>query len=172
MLIGITGQMGSGKTLLMTILGKTLSQVFDVPLFSNYSVLGAERIYFYNQLWEIEKAIILLDEVWLNIDARFWGKNVYFTRWINQTRKKNVLVFYTTQHFSQVDVRLRRGTDLLIWCFKYPQFFYFVLIDPTTERILKTLKLEKEKAIPFFSLYNSFEIILPLKGKKGRPKKT
>jgi len=161
MIIGITGQMGSGKTLFMSILAYAFS-LKGVKVYSNYSLKNAQKLKSLNEMISISNGVLALDEIWLNIDSRFWYYNVPITRWVNQTRKKNLLVLYTTQNFSQVDVRLRRATDLLVWCFNMKNHFLYCFIEPQLGRILKLLKLEKEKAKEFFSIFNSFEFIKPL----------
>jgi hypothetical protein len=166
MIIGITGKMGSGKTLLMSIFGYFF-RFLEIPVFANYSMdyrLGVETISSLKDLIEIENGVILIDEIHLNIDSRQWyrEKDIKFTHWVNQTRKRNLILIYTSQHFKQVDVRLRRATDLLIHCLNFGTHFKFLFIDPTTETLLKILRMEKEKAKPFYQIYNTFEFIYPL----------
>jgi hypothetical protein len=162
MIIGITGKMGSGKTLLMSLFGFFFSEI--VPVYANYSTIFAHPLKSLKQLFSIEKGVVLIDEIHLQIDSRSWygKKQIQFTHWLNQTRKKNLLLIYTSQHFKQVDVRLRRATDLLIQAVSFRNFFKYIFIEPNTGIILKVLKANKEKMKEFYNIYNTFEFIHPL----------
>jgi len=106
------GKMGSGKTLSQSILGTYLSEMTGVPLYANYGLKGAGRINKLSELWDINNAVVCLDEIWLTMDARLWKDNVALTRFINQTRKKKLTLFFTTQHIKQVELRVRNATDV------------------------------------------------------------
>jgi len=118
MLAGIMGKMGGGKTRFMTILGIYLHTMTKAPIYCNYSLFGVEhnRVNSLKDLWQINNGIVLLDELWLSMDARLWKDNVSVTRFINQTRKKKITLFYTTQHIKQIELRTRNATDVLIYC--------------------------------------------------------
>jgi len=118
MLIGLMGKMGAGKTLSMSVLASFLASRTGLPLYSNYSLKDSRPIRNLRDLWEIDSAIFCFDEIWLTMDSRQWKDNVALTRWVNQTRKKKMLVFYTTQHINQVEMRVRKATDILIYCEK------------------------------------------------------
>lgn len=175
MLVGIVGKMGSGKTLVMTMLAGffRLHNALSLPVYANYSLKDSLIVDSVKELLRIENGVVCLDEFWVSLDSRAWKNNVFLTWWINQTRKKNLLVLYTTQHFGQIDLRVRRATDMLIYCEKIKSLeakqkvFRYSFIDSFSGRILKSFKIPSDKASNFFSLYNSFEIVRPLIG-KGR----
>jgi len=118
MLSGIMGKMGAGKTRFMTIIGLYLHYMTKAPLYSNYTLYGVDfkPIHSLKDLWNINNGIVLLDEIWLSMDARMWKDNVAVTRFINQTRKKRITLFFTTQHIKQVELRTRNATDVLCFC--------------------------------------------------------
>lgn len=118
MLCGVMGKMGAGKTRFMTIMGVYLHKMTKAPIYANYSLFGVDfkRISSLKELWDINNGIVLLDEIWLSMDARMWKDNVAVTRFINQTRKKKITLFFTTQHIKQVEMRTRNGTDVLVYC--------------------------------------------------------
>lgn len=118
MLAGVMGKMGAGKTRFMTIIGVYMHMATGAPLYANYSLFGVDfkRINSLKELWNINGGIVLLDELWLSMDARLWKDNVAVTRFINQTRKKKITLFYTTQHIKQIELRTRNATDILIYC--------------------------------------------------------
>lgn len=172
MLVAIFGQMGLGKTLMMTILANYLVEKLpQIPFFANYEVQKAKAIRGVKHLLTIEDGLICLDEFWVSMDSRAWKNNVFLTRWINQTRKKNLLCMYTTQSFGQIDVRVRNATDLLIFCerFKGAQpFFRYSFISGNNRTILKSFTIPEAKARHFYSYYDSFQLIRPLIAKFRR----
>jgi len=120
MLVGVMGKMGGGKTRFMTIMGVYMHKMTGAPLYANYSLFGVDykRISSLKELWAIDGGIVLLDELWLSMDARLWKDNVSVTRFINQTRKKRITLFFTTQHIKQIELRTRNATDVLVFCEK------------------------------------------------------
>lgn len=61
-----------------------------------------------------------IDEMQIMLDCRDSGKsrNKILSYFFLQTRKRKVNLYYTTQQFENVDVRLRKNTDVLIKCEK------------------------------------------------------
>lgn len=164
MLVGIQGKMGAGKTLSMSILATYFAKATKSPLWANYGLTGADRIQTLTDIWKLGNGIFCFDEIWLSADARQWKDNVDMTRWINQTRKKKMVVFYTTQHIRQVEVRIRNGTDVLIFCEKVPEGHWLTFIDWQYRQIGRRYLIEN--ASRFYSLYDTFEVLEPMK--KGR----
>lgn len=115
MIVGIFGNMGSGKTLIMSVLGTALHLLHDCPLYANYELKNAKKIGGIKELLGIEDGVVCLDEFWITMDSRNWKDNRqrFLTQWVNQTRKKNLLIFYTTQAMSQIELRIRNGTDII-----------------------------------------------------------
>ncbi len=118
MLIGAMGKMGGGKTRFMTIIGIYMHVITGSPLYANYSLFGVPytRVKSLKDLWSINNGIVLLDELWLSMDARLWKDNVAVTQFINQTRKKKISLIFTTQHIKQIELRTRNATDILAFC--------------------------------------------------------
>lgn len=159
MLVGIMGKMGSGKTLSQTILATYLHLKTKVPVFANYTLYGLPytRINSLKELWKLDNAIICLDEIWLSMDSRLWKDNVAVTRFINQTRKKKLTVFFTTQHIKQVELRTRNATDILIYCEKKPEGHWLWFIDYQYMQIGRKFLLEHPE--DFYKLYNTYETL-------------
>lgn len=155
------GKMGSGKTLSMSILATYLSKKFNVPLYSNYGLKNAKRIQSLSELWKIDSAIFCFDEMWLTMDARLWKNNVFLSRWINQTRKKKMIIFYTTQHIRQIELRVRNATDILIYCQKEKEGHQLQFIDFQYQQMGNRYLLSNPAR--FYSLYDTYEVLQPLK---------
>lgn len=168
MLIGVVGKMGQGKTLSMTVLGMALSMFSKKPLFANYTLNKFEynKIEKLNDLWEANSGIVMLDELWLTMDSRLWKDNVKLSRWLNQTRKKDLIILYTTQHISQVDIRIRRATDWLIVCEKKSEGIWITFIEYQYGLIGKKILIKDQKK--HYDKYNTYEVLQTLNS--GTPK--
>jgi len=160
MLAGFMGKMGSGKTLWMSVLASYISKLSGLPIYANYNLRGAKRLYTLEDLWAVDKGIICFDEAWITLDSRNFGKNVDLTHWINQTRKKQLLVLYSTQHISQIEMRMRKGTDFLFYTFRRGSSFNAQVVDYQYGQLGRKLSLASPK--PFFDLYNTFELVTVL----------
>jgi len=171
MLIGIMGKMGAGKTLSASILASYLSRATGAPLSANYDLIGATPIESLDDVQEKESGILVFDEVWLSADARAWKDNVKLSHWINQTRKKKMIVFYTTQHIRQVEMRMRNGTDVLIYCEKTPEGHWLTFIDWQYRTIGRRYLIPHDVAKRFYPLYNTYEVLKPLSWGKTKKKK-
>lgn len=159
MLAGVMGKMGGGKTRFMTIMGIYMHTMTGAPIYANYSLFGVPytRISSLKELWQINSGIVLLDEIWLSMDARMWKDNVAITRFINQTRKKKITLFFTTQHIKQVELRTRNATDILVFCENGNQITF---IDYQYMQIGR--KYIFDNASFFNKFYDTFETLQPM----------
>lgn len=169
MLVGVMGKMGAGKTLSMSIIASYLSRATGAPLAANYGLKGAKPIESLNDVRDLDSSILCFDEIWLSADARAWKDNVQLTQWVNQTRKKKMVVFYTTQHIRQVEMRIRNGTDILIVCEKKPEGHWLTFIDWQYKSIGKRFLIQN--ASRFYPIYDTYEVLKPLNWEKGKKKK-
>lgn len=164
MLVGIMGKMGTGKTLSQTILMTYLHHVTKVPIAANYTINLPDASVVTN-LMEIEKKtseVFGFDEIWLSADARTWADNVKLTQWVNQTRKKKMIIFYTTQHIRQVEMRIRNATDVLVVCEKDAQGHWLTFIDWQYKTIGRRYLIPHSVARLFYPLYDTYEVLKPL----------
>jgi len=161
MLIGIMGKMGSGKTLSMSILASFLHYATHAPLFANYHLENAQIINQKRDIWDMQDGIFCFDEIWLTLDSRLWKDNTFLTRWVNQTRKKKMIVFYTTQHIRQVELRVRNATDVLIFCERKNSGIWLSFIDWQYQTLGKKFLISKPSR--FYSLYDTYEVLQPIK---------
>jgi len=113
------GKQGSGKTALITKLCTEQYNKEKRPIFSNYSLfkLPYKKIDLDTLLDMLDQdpnslndSIILLDEIHIYLDSLdFMRKNnrrlqIFFS----QLRKRNILLYATTQYLMNVDIRIRR----------------------------------------------------------------
>jgi len=162
MLVGIMGTMGAGKTITMSILMEYLHYTLNAPLSANYGLQNASLIKTTRQVWSMENGAFGFDEIWVTLDARSSKSNVLLSHWVNQTRKKRLIVFYTTQHIRQVDVRVRNGTDILIFVEKKPEGHWLMFIDWQYRRVLRRYFIPHEVMRRFHGIYDTYQTIRPL----------
>src|SRR3989337_823801 len=164
MLVGVMGRMGQGKTLSMTALGIAIAKMTHSPLFANYDLKGVSfnRVRSRGDLFRAQSGIVLFDEIHIEMDSRQWKdtNNVNMSRWIHQTRKKDLIVFFTTQHIRQVDVRVRRALDWLIMTQKTPQGIWLSFVDYQYGIIGKKVLISQPKR--FYGLYDTYQFPEPL----------
>jgi len=137
-----------------------VTRATGAPLHANYGLKNATAIESLNDVAELENSIFCFDEIWLSADARAWKDNVRLTQWVNQTRKKKMVVFYTTQHIRQVEMRIRNGTDVLIFCDKRPEGHWLTFMDWQYRTIGKRFLIEN--AYRFYDLYDTYQVLKPL----------
>lgn len=164
MLVGLMGQMGAGKTSSMTILMEYMHRKTHVPIWANYGLTLHPDSRIENMTVAVEKtrALLGIDELWLSADSRNWKFNVKASQWINQTRKKQVIVFYTTQHIRQVEMRIRNATDILIYCEKKPEGHWLQFIDWQYRTLGRWYLITHEVMRKFYGLYDTYEVLKPL----------
>lgn len=171
MIIGFIGRMGQGKTLSMTALGYFLARQSGCNLRSRHNVKNAVLVDDVAGIWGLENEIFLWDEIWVDMDSRDWKNNIDLTQFIQQSRKKNVILMYTAQHFSQVEKRLRNASDMLIFCDKNidkktgKQSIQLKIVDAHTGFIAGIKNIWHPEA--FYNLYNTYEVISPLRKPKA-----
>jgi len=138
MITGYVGRRGRGKTLLMTRrLFRRYQQGYRI--LTNYHVnfphekLDADRLMKMGE--DLQDCAIGIDELHVLMDSRNSqsGRNKLLSYFILQTRKRNVVLHYTTQHEMQVDVRLRRNTDYWVKCERVGKnVFEYEILDGMT----------------------------------------
>lgn len=129
MLIGIFGNLSSGKTLLgVKLLKDEYDKDSSVKIIANLQLKGMK---YYkvslDQLISLSKrdpeffnnSLLFIDELHNVVDARRSSSalNTEYTQFITQVGKLNCTLVYTSQVFqSQIDVRIRELTDFIIFC--------------------------------------------------------
>jgi len=145
MIIGITGPIGSGKTLFMTRCAyKEWQQHIEkiknkeMEIVTNYKLNNIPFRYIdANELFNIKTTLknarLFIDEMHIFMDSRssMNKSNKTLTHFILQTRHLGVHLYFTTQDISQVDIRLRRQLDMLAYCTPtlYEGWFKIRMID-------------------------------------------
>jgi hypothetical protein len=161
MFVGFTGGLGSGKTYSMTFYGRYMAETLKLPVYANYETSFATKITSWEQLTSITNGIILLDELHITFDSRLWSNTAKRTHFLLQTRKKNLMCMFTTQHISQVDKRIRNICDYVILCEKKGSLFRNTVVNFLKDEIGRNITLKNSKIVQ--NWYNTYEIISYIK---------
>lgn len=173
MILGFEGGLGSGKTLGMTYyLFRDLDLGFEV--YANYKLNFDYKKLNVLELLEsdvdLQNISIGIDEITVFLDCRKSSSkmNRLISYFILQTRKRNVNLYYTTQDFTMVDIRLIRHTQIQVLCEKIfdengkeletlRKYTVFDFRNPRhVKNIVFNMPIEDK-----FGLFDTNEIILP-----------
>lgn len=124
MIVGFIGKRGSGKTLSMT---RECYKYYQkgYKVISNYHLNFSHQLVDFEELFRLAETqadmgnlVLALDEIHILLDSRsgMSRENKVMTFWLNQTRKMNITLLFTTQFLHQVDLRLRSNTDVIVLC--------------------------------------------------------
>lgn len=157
MLFGILGDLGKGKTLLLTDLLIKEYQAGN-KIYANYNLFNMDYTHIENpyDIKGIEKGFLGLDEFWLWADSRLSQKKTNkFISWIvARSRHFEIDIAYTTQHSAQLDIRLIRLTEI---------FFFPKLVSPfkcvvnAIDRRNRTEKTFSFNPLPAYFCYDHLE---------------
>lgn len=157
MLIGITGDLGSGKTLAAVILGNFLRRMIGCELRTNMLEMKNSRpVRTMAEMWNMENSIMVWDEMWITADSRLWKSNVGMSDFIMLTRKKGLILIYTSQDIGQIDKRIRGITDYVIECEKRNGGIWMSFISMYNGTIGRRYFIPDPSQ--FYTLYNTLEI--------------
>ena len=183
MIIGIVGDIGSGKTLILTAFLYYDFLVDNKKIYANYGLKFKhitldfsiiEKLFDENLNKEIDFAI---DEMHIFMDSRTSAKkkNRILSYWILQTRKRNIDLFYSTQFFGQVDKRLRDATSFKIECNnlgseKNPIFLFSLFKRINVDSLDDWIKIKDftlKNCVNYYKLFDTFELINPFEELEG-----
>jgi len=157
---GIVGDIGCGKTLLMTYLGYQC-YLDGYTVYANYNLkfpyIPIDQIKDIDFMQTFPN-IVLIDEAWITADSRKAStyKNIALSKSVLQSRKQRADLIYTTQYANQIDLRIRQITKEFI----IPEIMYWTQND--VPAIIKAEYFEavnsfkfKEKGTRLFDIYNT-----------------
>ena len=165
MIIGICGNLGQGKTCTLTFLGHLFWRS-GVTIYGNYVLkFPFTPVDSFDTIGEIRNGIFLGDELWAWADSRGFGlrQNRAIAAILLKSRKHGLDIFFTAQHFKQIDIRIRRMTDMFIlpdldkrsMICKVHFYNYFY------DRVRKPIQYDATK---IFGLYDTTEEVEDIKG--------
>ena len=163
MLIGIFGDFGKGKTLLLVFF---LQYLEYINKFANFKVnIPSIKTLSLSELLSMnyeQKSLVCIDELYLEMDSRrsMRKRNIDISHIIFQSRKRKVDIVYTAQLRSSVDLRVRDLTNFNIIALgkdNNSNFHYYIL-ESDSEFIIPNFIVEE-----LYNLFNTYEIIEELK---------
>lgn len=120
MIVTYLGRRGSGKTLTM-VKDAYLEYKKGRKIYSNMhgvsfaTYISNEEIMKIDKNSDIYNAVILIDEAQIFFDSRRSMKKeaLNFSNFVQQIRKRNIMLLLTTQFANSIEKRLRDHTDLI-----------------------------------------------------------
>lgn len=168
------GKRGCGKTLTMVkdgyqfyLDGWKVLRNFHCA-FGEY--ISEDKILELDKNSEIYNCVVMIDEVQIFFDSRrsMRKRNLDFSNFIQQIRKRNIILLGTTQYSNTVDLRFRQHVDVIA----YPKFIkemdvcevIYVDATSTEDLLLNTIKEPDSNVIVYeanlvYGLYNTEELI-------------
>lgn len=166
MLTLVYGYCGSGKTLFLTAMASLTDK--KRKIYSNYEL----KLPNYKEFSVAEyvngkynNCLILLDEAYNYLDSRMAMdmKHRFMSYMLFQSRKKDVEIICSIQLLQSMDNRFRNLADTIVYCNGLSQKgFKYQIINIAKIRSL-TLFLAPKNLPYIFSLYDTKEVIEPIK---------
>lgn len=117
-------------------------------------------------LSDLKNCVLLIDEIELFFDSRDWNKkeSKSFSRFLQQIRKRNVIILCSSQFSNLIDIRLRQQIDTLVICSydKKTMISNCLYIDLTSLESNPNNPNSftiKYYAFPIFGLYDTYQLI-------------
>ncbi len=169
-ILGIFGNLGSGKTLLASILAYTFKQK-GYKIYANYNLKirdyyidlsnPEEFIKVFEKINPKIKNLMVLDELYIFLDSRTSAsiRNRLYDTIVLQSRKLNLNIIHTEQDPKAVDLRLRLITNYYL----YPEYdkendlLNITVFDNLYAQPIRNLKVENVSR--FFNLYDTTQKI-------------
>lgn len=173
MIILYRGSRGKGKTLTMVKdaynFYKAGFRVFGNLKLGFGKLITSDEVVSLDHASDLKNCVLVVDEIELFFDSRNFGKtqNKTFSHFLQQIRKRNIVILCTAQYVNLIDLRIRQQLDIVV----YPRFDkktkfcsvnYFDLTkieDCFTEVKLNPTYLVYD-ASKIFPLYDTYELLL------------
>jgi hypothetical protein len=176
MLMGVFGNLGSGKTMLLTVFALRLVERGDYEVYANYTIRHPKiRKITPLELINInpleKRALLILDEVYAWLDSRVSTStlNRYLSWIILQSRKRNMDIIYSAQLLRLPDIRLKELSDIIVLAEnRQSGFFYKFIWQKGLSIFSKKIVLPYQQAKNYFNLYDTREIVEPIFFEKMR----
>lgn len=167
------GRRGSGKTITM-VKDAFLNYKKGWIIYRNFNAsfgnfIDNEEIINLDKHSTIQNALLMIDEIQIFFDSRqsMRKKNIQFSNFIQQVRKRNLIILCTTQYSNTIDLRLRQHLDILAtpYHFKSLDVCEVTYTDLTSiesnffmDTIPKSIKVVFD-CKPIYKLYDTNEMI-------------
>jgi len=187
MIIGIEGDLGSGKTVGMVrylykdfkdlgnsiksnMKGLKFGDLLDILEIMQINEQTKIKDMNVKKMPNLNNVSIGIDEITVFMDCRRSQSkmNLLISYFILQTRKRNVQLYYTTQDFSMTDLRLQKYTKIMVLCdFIYDEneeqidnWRHYTVIDIRNKYRPKISRFNMNIS-KYYDIYDTDEVILP-----------
>jgi len=156
MISGIFGNLGEGKTLLATYLAYKEAQK-GREVYANLSLPFAKRLDTILGLKDVKDAFVVIDDIIPFLDSRQSQKNVFMSWILNQSRKREVDIVYTSQVLSAVDLRLRFLTNLIFQTYLIAFPLFRIEVYNCEGNLITSFRIKYDPEI--YNLYDTYEVV-------------
>lgn len=187
MIIGIEGDLGTGKTIMMVrylhkdfinlkhrimsnMQGLQFGEIINIPEIMQFDKKTKTKDIDVKKMPNLNNVSIGIDEITVFMDCRrsMSKMNLLLSYFILQTRKRNVHLYYTTQDTDMVDNRLFKYTNMFVFC----EYIYdeegdviddwrnYFIVDRRKKRKWQTSSFNMNIS-KYYDLYDTKEVILP-----------
>lgn len=167
-LMGFDGHLGAGKTFGMSVLAQHYRQKSGCTLYSNYGLKNSKLFTSFDQFLDVAQqpsSIICLDEAHTDLDSRSGNTNIakYLTHIIFYLRKMRATLMFSSPNIMNIDARVRAIMDVYCRVSKDKKYFHYDMYDLNSERYLKSLRINKEKAFAIgHEIYDTHKMVVPM----------
>jgi len=170
MIIGIYGNLGSGKTCFMIYLMKKYFEK-GYKIYTNLKRIRKIEVhefkpldFYINPPQRSEKILVALDEIYLWLDCRRSGswQNLILSYLILQSRKYKFDLIFTEQLRYLADLRLYEFTDVWVRCEKMNEKYSLLEVRDYREFPKITVKRFLFDRRPIYEMYDTYEIVRPI----------
>lgn len=169
MIILYVGHVGSGKTLTMIKdaliyhnQGRKIYRNFKGCKFGSY--ISNKKITNLNKHSDVRDCVLLIDETQINFDSRmhYSPSNKNFSNFIQQIRKRRIILLLATQFANTIDLRIRQHVNYLV----YPKYFEDLQVCQVTYLDMMSIDnlsdnpaqaMTVYEAEPLFSVFDTYE---------------
>lgn len=168
MIVCIDGGLGSGKTYTGVWLAWS-EYLAGQSVYTNFDCSFGRRISTWEELTSLRDGVFIWDETHIDMDSRNFSANQAVTPWLTQVRKLRLQLIYISQDISQVDIRVRKLTDVLIRCSAIGGAgvrgteLTVIRLHPEPAEITSQSVLPHDPAI--YRLYDTLCVVTPFRGK-------
>lgn len=167
----IDGEMGAGKTSMMSLLAAYFSRRFDnLTVWSNYGLQGSRPFTSYRDfltMASLPSSLALVDEGYMTFDARNFGSKgqINFTQLLYYLRKLRITVMFSAVDMDSLDNRIRKIIDVYVFARKRGGYHHYYFYEYRTMRLLKRVQIPTSKMkflLQQLNLYKTWKIVRPI----------
>lgn len=169
MKLGVFGPQGSGKTLFVMVLIRSLQREYKgIKIYTNINATG-DDIQVVDDLGDIPfqdglPKIFVIDEAYFTLDSRGSSskQNRIWSRAFALFRKSDIiLTVFITHRPRMLDVNIREQLDMVLMCRKEKEMFSYLLVD-TLSMMTTPIQMPKHPIVFDFADYDTKDFPLAI----------